>query len=166
MRTSSIMLLPSKDKKEIRAIKTLRVNNIALFLVELFQNHIGENKAISRSKLFKSIFNIEDTGGLADELRWEYAKRALHHLRTKTFCFVVSKFDKYLGERKYFVAKTMKDAQYYVDVLDNNIARMRIMQKRAVKSIKMGWHKFDGHQMLGGTRKMLREVKDNEHRRM
>ena len=44
---------------------------------------------------------------------------------------------------KYFVLETLDDAKYYVDTLDRNIKRMRIMQQKAIDSVKNGWHRVD-----------------------
>jgi len=44
---------------------------------------------------------------------------------------------------KYFVIRTNTDANYYIDTLERNIKRMRVMQRKARKSVEEKWHRLD-----------------------
>ncbi len=126
---------------EMRRMRSLTVKNIALSLMDIFEEHIGGNDSISKSVLFKTLFGHHDNGGLADELRWSYAKKGMHFLRIKTKCFIASECRG--GQWFYFVIKTKGDAQSYIDNLENNIKRMRTMQKKAMKAADENWHKIN-----------------------
>jgi len=136
------MKIPTMSElKQVSNLKILRVKSIAFVIAQIFPKHIGENNGISKSKLFKQIFGQEDEGTLADELRWDYTKRAMHFLRQRTKCFISSKYDKITNEWYYFVIKNLSDAQCYIDTLNKNIKRMRIMQKRAMTAVEQGWYR-------------------------
>lgn len=126
---------------ELHKMKRLTVKNIGLNLMNIFADHIGGSEAINKSKLFKLLFGHFDSGGLADELRWVYAKKGMHFLRQRTKCFIASECrgNKWF----YFVIKTKGDARAYIDVLENNIKRMRTMQRKAVRAADENWHKID-----------------------
>jgi hypothetical protein len=109
--------------------------------MEIFPEHIGVKNAISKTDLFRKVFQRQFTMSLADELRWEYCKRAMHLLRQRTKCFIGSRRGNV--EWEYFVIKDSYDAEYYIDNLNKNIARMRQMQKKAMKAVDEEWYQLD-----------------------
>jgi hypothetical protein len=118
-------------------MKQLRVKNIAAVIADIFHKgkYIGFDNAIAQDDLFNEIFGKwQKPDDLADELRWEYARRAMHYLRQRTKCFIGSVYseDK---RRHYFVIKSEDDAQHYIGLLENCIKKMRFMQKRAMQSV-------------------------------
>jgi len=137
----TLALMKSVPRAEFNRMRTLTVGNLAFKVMNIFRDYIGGDEAISRARLFKKIFGHSEDCGLADELRWIYAKRAMHLLRQRTKCFIAS-------ERRghtwyYFVIRTKADAQAYIDNLNNSITRMRAMQRKAMKSVEERWHSVD-----------------------
>jgi hypothetical protein len=141
MRMKTSQLTARITQKDVQAMKRLTKVNIAYKMTKIFKDHIGRDNAVSHHVLFRRVFGKSDTGHLADELRWFYAKQAMHFLRQRTKCFIGSKYEN--GTWKYFVIKDFDDAKHYVDILDNNIKRMRAMQHKAVKAARDQWYKLD-----------------------
>ncbi len=118
---------------------TLAVHQIAEKLLEVFSNHIGQNNAITKDELFRGLYKhdlIRDD--LGDWMRWEFTRRAMHLLRVRSHCFIANTSIR--DYSAYFVVKDQSDAQYYIDRLDNNIARMRAMQKRCLRAVSEKWY--------------------------
>lgn len=132
------MRIPNKDLKRLTRI------NIALKMMDIFKKHIGRSNSISHAALFRRVFGKTETDSLADELRWEYCKKAMHLLRQRTKCFIGSVRER--GTWHYFVVRDREDAQCYIDILENNIKRMRIMQQRVGKAVREEWHRVDWSQ--------------------
>ena len=128
-------------RKQLNEMKRLTKANLGMKMLNIFSKHIGSGNAISRGQLFKQLFGRTEEPSLADELRWDYAKKAMHLLRQRTKCFVGSMREN--GVWKYFVIKDNKDAQYYIDILDKNIKRMKVMQKKAKKAVDQKWYSLD-----------------------
>ena len=131
----------SLPQKQFNDLKKLTTNNIALKLMKIFEKHIGNQNAITRGQLFKRIFGRREEISLVDKLRWDYVKKAMHLLRSRTKCFIGSKREN--GIWKYFVLETEEDAMFYIDNLERNIKRMRIMQRKAMKATQEKWHRID-----------------------
>lgn len=125
-------------KKDLNQLKSMTVSNIAMKCLNIFHKHIGNENAISRGQLFKRVYRRTEEISLADELRWDYLKRAMHLCRQRTKCFIGSYC--YKGVWRYFVLKSLTDAEYYISNLDKNIKRMRIMQQKARKAVVQKWH--------------------------
>lgn len=140
MKTKQIIGIPL-TRKDLSEIKLLTSANIAYKLLGIFSNHIGADNAISRGKLFRKIFNRSEEITLADELRWDFVKRAMHLCRQRTKCFIGSRYDG--GLWKYFVVESFSDAQYYCNTLEKNISRMRAMQQKAMKAVRQKWYRLD-----------------------
>ena len=94
--------------------------------------HIGEDKAITKRKLFYTLFKESyDDNNLKHYVMWEFAKKAMHLLRTKTKCFVISKRDDVF---KFFVPKTDDENWYYIKA-------MKAMKARSRKAIREEWYR-------------------------
>lgn len=136
------LLSNEKLKPLSRAVmQSLTVKNIALKVLPIFKNHIGRDNAITRGQLFKRLFKRNELDTLEDWLRFEFVKKAMHLCRQRTKCFIGSRHEH--GVWNYFVVNSERDAQYYVDILNKNIKRMRVMQQRAVKAGREKWGEKD-----------------------
>jgi len=129
--------LISISKPTRAELQKLTTSNIALKVMKKMKAHIGEGKSITRGAMFKYIFNRTEADTLEDWLRWEFVKKGMHLCRQRTKCFIASKREK--GIWRYFVINDEFDAKYYVDILEKNIKRMRLMQRRAMKAGVEKW---------------------------
>ena len=121
----------------------LTVRNVARVVMTIMRSHIGEENALTGNELFKKVFGkkrqtMASMESLVDELRWSYLKRAMHYLRKNTKCFIIGKEDE--GNWEYFVVSTQYEADYYINILQNNIKRMKYMQKKVRKAVKEKWY--------------------------
>ena len=121
--------------------KSLTIENVANLLLDIMSKHIGTDDEISRGRLFKKIFKKDESPDLADWVRWEFVKKATHHCRRYTKCFIASR--RIGGVWFYFVVKSRSDAQEYCMVLDKSIRSMRSMQKKALQAAEKQWYKED-----------------------
>ena len=126
------------DRAQQQALTT---KSIAGVLTSIMRTHIGFHEAITRKQLFKKLFKKDEEDTLSDWVRWEFAKKAMHHCRQRTQCFISSKFEDETW--KYFVIKDYDDAQYYIDKLNRNIASMERMKERAWKAAEEQWWRKD-----------------------
>lgn len=133
-----MLLTPAQRQK---VLSTLTIQNLSIKLLNIFSKHIGSKKAISKDKLFFKVFNKKYEHNYIDEFRFIYVRRAMHNLRKKSKCFIGSR--NVQGDWHYFVLKDMNDANYYIDNLNNNIKRMRIMQRKAKHSVDNNWSKLN-----------------------
>ena len=136
-----LLVKQTLTRKDLVQMKLLTTANIAYKLLHIFRKHIGEGSAISHGQLFKRVFGRDEEITLADDLRWEYVRRAMHMCRSRTKCFIGHKFER--GVWKYFVVEDFRDAKYYCDTLERNIGRMRAMQQKALRSVRLKWYKLD-----------------------
>jgi len=125
--------------KEVRDIST---DKIAYKLAHIMKHHIGFDNAITKENLYVQVFNKQyDDDNAADYLRWHFVKKAMHRLRLRSNCFIA--FSRKVLQNKqfltFFVIETMKDASYYHEVLESNIKRMKIMQRKAVTAVLEKW---------------------------
>ncbi len=125
--------------KQWKDMKKMTVMNISFKLLSVFEGHIGQQNEITRSALFRRVYRHTMSPGLEDEIRWDYVKKGMHLLRQRTKCFIVSRYER--GALRYFVVKDVYDARCYIDVLDKNIRRMKVMQKKVMKAVGEKWHK-------------------------
>lgn len=140
-------------RKDLVQMKLLTTANIAYKLLHIFRNHIGEDRAISHRQLFRKVFGRGEEITLADDLRWDYVRKAMHMCRQRTKCFIGHKYE--MGVWKYFVVESFTDAKYFVNTLERNIGRMRAMQQKALKSVRQKWYKIDwvkDSKLIGDTR--------------
>ena len=128
-------------RKDLVQMKLLTTANIAYKLLGIFQHHIGEYKAVTHRALFHKVFGRGEEITLADDLRWDYVKRAMHLCRQRTKCFIGHKFEG--GVWKYFVVEDFTDAKYFVNTLERGIGRMRAMQQKAMRSVRQKWYRLD-----------------------
>ena len=124
-------------KKDMGEMKRLTTANLAFRILKIMEKCIGTENEISRGNIFKKIFSRNEEVTLADELRWEYVKKAMHMCRQRTKCFIGSRY--FRGTWRYFVVETMDDAQYYITTLNKNIQRMEMMKKKVVASVRGKW---------------------------
>lgn len=136
-----LAFLPDNMRIKPKDLRLLTKIGIAVKMLKIFELHIGRDNSISHAQLFRKIFIKTETMSLADELRWEYCKKAMHMLRQRTYCFIGSRYMR--GTWHYFVVKDRLDAMCYIKILDKNIKRMRTMQKRVVKAVDEKWHQLD-----------------------
>lgn len=119
--------------------RLLTTKNIATELMIIMKQHIGLKNSISRSDLFKTLYiRTYDNNRLDHWMLWEFTRKAMHLLRRNSNCFISSIHIG--GEYNYYVIKDNSDAEQYVDKLDNSIARMRSMQKKARIAVREGWY--------------------------
>ena len=148
-----------KSILSLKDMQKLTTKNMALKLMDIMKIHIGYNNAIGRAELFSEIFKKKEEQTLADWLRWEFTKKAMHLCRVKTKCFISSKREG--AEWVYFVIATEEDANYYIDNLNKNINRIRAMQQRAMKSAREQWFN-DDWVLPHKTKKMLEKKEEQE----
>jgi len=127
-----------KDKGQLRGKlqRQISVKKIAVEIIKIMKTHIGFNNAISKKDLFKALFKekyVEDR--LDHWMLWQFTKRAMHQLRSRSNCFIG------MANFKYFVLSSDTDANYYISQMDKTIKKMRQMQKKAQKSVDEKWHK-------------------------
>lgn len=135
-------LVPIHNNKLPQAQITTR--KLAEELIKVFNNCVGLEKAITRDKLFLRLFNKPyNQNNLVDYIRYDFIKKATHYLRTHSNCFVICKND--YTDVKFFVISNEEEANYYINTLNNSIKRMKVMQKKALTSVKQRWynHKFE-----------------------
>jgi len=119
-------------------MKLYTVKKIAEKLIMLMEKHIGEDDAISKRRLFSTLFRESyDHNNLKHFVQWEFTKRAMHMLRTKTKCFVISKYDD--KGFSYFVPTSDEQSQSYINTMNKNIRAMTAMKKRIKRSIDERW---------------------------
>lgn len=116
----------------------LRIPSIALRVMDVMKNHIGEKQKISREKLFAKLFNRKlDINKLDHWVIWEYIKKSMRYLRVHSNCFIVSHYD---DKSYYFVLKTEQESEYYKEKLDNLVKRVSSLKKRADKAVEQKWY--------------------------
>lgn len=122
--------------------KVMTINNIMYVVAKIMTNHKGLDKAISSDDLFREVYGAERKADYVDDFRWDYIRRAMHKLRQRTKLFIASNKMKG-GSYEYFVPTDPREAQIYIDNIENNITRMRSMQRKAMKSVIDEWYKLD-----------------------
>ena len=140
-------------------MQKLTTKNIALKLMDIMKTHISYDNAITRPEMFRQFFQKEEEETLADWLRWEFIKKAMHLCRVKTKCFISSKREGH--NQVYFVVETEDDANYYIDNLNKNINRIRAMQQRVMKSVREQWHRSDWI-LTTRTKKLLEKKEEKD----
>lgn len=121
--------------KEKRMLTTY---NIAEAIIRIFEPCVGQRNAISKSALYKKLFNKPFEDSLADFVRWDFTKRAMHLLRQQSNCFVIS--ERREDDWYLFVVSSDAEVQVYVNTLENSIKKMRSMMKRAQQAVDQRWH--------------------------
>lgn len=126
-----------KLSKNLKVALTIR--NVATKLLQIMEKHISCENAISRSRMYKAIFGIVEGEDLEDWLRWEFVRKAMHFCRKRTKCFIAN--ENRNGKYYYFVIKDDYDAECYIQTLEKNIKRMRVMQAKALEAVEKQWWK-------------------------
>lgn len=136
-------------KQTLATQNTIIINNdkhkitthtIAKIVLPIFNSHIGATNSITKKELFKKIYKKPlENNNLADWVRWEYLRKAMHHLRLKSNCFIVGIRGQY--DYEFFIPRTEAEAQLYIKHLNNNIMKMRQLQARAIQSVRQEWYK-------------------------
>lgn len=109
-------------------------------MMVLFKKHIGHGKGISRQDLFKTLYGVKYKSNSYEHFyKVDLMRKALHHLRVYSTCFVTSYRDEE-GEMRYAVVSNVEEAEHYCDVLNKNIKRMQMMKIRARRSVNEKWY--------------------------
>jgi len=122
--------------------KIMTINNLMYVVAKIMEKHIGLDNAIDGDVLFEQVYGRPRKPDYVDDFRWDYVRKAMHKLRQKTKLFIANTRSEY-GNHIYFVPTSEDEAQYYVDRLENSIKSMRLMQKKARKSVNEKWYKLD-----------------------
>ena len=134
-------------KKEVKKIAILtNIREIIQKLLVIMKKHIGEENKISHYQLFIKVYGLhpEDVSDLQEWVMWEFIKRALHSMRQRTKCFVISKqiptgrFSRG-GIWNYWVANNWDDFSVYQNNIERNVLAMRRMVKKCEKSVREKW---------------------------
>ena len=123
--------------------KVMTVNNIMYIVANIMKNHKGIDNAISSDELFKKVYLQPRKADYVDDFRWDYIRKAMHRLRQRTKLFIANIRLSKGGEYGYFVPTTENEAQHYITFLENNINRMRLMQRKAMESVYKKWYDLD-----------------------
>lgn len=137
-----------KERKQIVVMTNIRdvINN----LLKMMKKHIGKENKISHRQLFKKVYgmNPEEVSELHEWMLWEFIKRAMHRLRQRTKCFIVSKqiptsrFSRG-GVWHYWVAQDMEDFIVYRNNIERNVKAMRAMVNKCHKAVRDKWYQED-----------------------
>lgn len=129
----AVTSISGKERRE------MTVTLIANQLLQRFMTHIGKDHAISRDMLFRQLYKHPySDNDLADYLRWDFTKRAMHYCRKYTKCFIAC--ENRHGEFYFFVLKDNEDANVYIARLHQSIRQMHTMMKRAQKAVDDKWY--------------------------
>lgn len=119
-------------------------------IMVLFKDHVGHNKGIERNELFKYLYgekykktisvNNVTIRNYEHLYKADLMRKALHHLRVFSTCFVTSLRND-SGETEYAVVSNAEEAELYCGRLSKNIKRLNEMKKRARQSVREGWYK-------------------------
>ena len=120
----------------------MTVNNIMYVVAKIMEKHIGLDKGIAGDELFFEVYNRERKPDYVDDFRWDYVRKAMHKLRQRTKLFIANTRLP-SGDFIYFVPSTEEEAEYYIQRLENNIKRMRSMQRKAMKSVREKWYNLN-----------------------
>jgi len=104
----------------------------------IFKKHIGSKNAISKLKIFKSVFG-EPSNYDPYELwfNWMKIKQTMNWMRKATKYFVVCKQNaKYSSIWEYYIVTDTADAETYRKILKGTKLKIDFMLKRCDKAIK------------------------------
>lgn len=137
--------------------KEVTVKKIAYTVMSIMKKHIGHKNSICRTELFREIFKRKyNVDSLEHWLFWEFVKKAMNKLRRDSNCFIANRYSGMFGEWEYFVIADYADANMYIAKLDENIKRIKNMQKISYIAVKEKWYKqewildFKERKLLGG----------------
>ena len=122
--------------------RLMTIKNIMFVVAKIMENHIGLDNGIEAGELFKKIYRVNRKPDFVDDFRWDYVRKAMHRLRQQTKLFICNAKSDY-GGYIYYVPTSPDEAQHYVDRLEGNIKRMRVMQKKAMQSVKKRWYELN-----------------------
>ena len=140
-----------KLTKEVKKIVILtNIRDIIHRLLKIMRKHIGEDNKISRNNMFKKVYGMhpESVSELQEWMMWEFIKKAMHRMRQRTYCFIVSKptsLSRYGkgGVWHYWVANSGTDYIVYRDNIERNIRAMRAMVKKCDRAIRLRYYDRD-----------------------
>lgn len=137
---SEIDVLESKDR--FVPYKSNVAKIIAMKLLIVMKEHIGEKKAISQQDLFAEIYNKEyNAKSVEDWLRWDFIKQAMRLCRKHTYCFIV--YTKTNSSIYFYVVKDKSDVREFIKFTTTNINKIKEMQQRCYKAVEEKWHLKD-----------------------
>lgn len=132
-----------KSEMNILEQQKLSTINVAISLMHLMRNHIGRDKAVTRNDMFGHVFGKElDSKSIEDWLRWKYIRDAMHYLRQKSTCFIVSESDSNRGSI-YYVVKYESEAVSFSNRVQGIIIELDKTQKRAFDAVLGKWYKSE-----------------------
>ena len=126
-------------KKGKRKVLEITIRKVIFKLFKIMRQHIGRENAISREKLFISVYGIreEELNDLQYIALWDILKSAMHRCRQRTKCFITN--HKVSGIYQYFVVRDRYDAGCYADLATRAIRQLTAMTSRAYKSAAERW---------------------------
>lgn len=164
MKTTELKRFSYKELKLTHLKRRLMTVNNIMYVVALIMNgHKGLDNAISGDKLFQQVYGADRKPDYVDDFRWDYIRKAMHKLRQSTKLFIASRNNN--GVYEYFVPTNTDEAQIYINNLENNINRMRSMQRKAMKSVLDGWYKLDWIDESKNLRE-IGEIYQNKQRKL
>lgn len=135
-----VQIVQAKENGSSQRIRI--ISKIAILLLRIMRNHISADKAITQEKLFYKLFKMDYEDNKSSHwMLWEFTKKAMHKLRRDSNCFIVN-YRKGI-EFSFFVVMDSRDADFYVDKLNECIKSMKYMQQRAYKAAKEKWYQQD-----------------------
>ena len=135
-----LVLAEKKQQPFTKEVRQISIQKISLRLLNAMKDHIGYGNHISKERLYKKLFGSEyDDNSPSSWMLWEFTKRAMRQLRTRSNCFIANTKtpdNRYV----FFVVSNQVDANYYIEQLDRSIKNMRHMQQRVARAARERWH--------------------------
>ncbi len=133
-------LLKSRKKKKKKFVQVYSRAERQQLIQEIFKSHIGRKNEISQKELFLKIYGeLDNYSDLQIWFLWCQIRQDMNWLRKTTFCFIGCRKNK--NRWCYYVIKDEKDAQYYIDILNNTIKKCKFMIKRCNKAVEDEFYK-------------------------
>lgn len=133
-----------KMAKKQTYTELIEVDHIDLFYLTdrmyiLLSKHIGNRKAISRTKIFKHFFgDPEEYNAFQQSYLWKRLSQTISYIRRKTNCFVISQQTK--NDYYFFVVKTKQEAKLYHKKADTDIKGRNRMKQRLTIAVRDNWY--------------------------
>jgi len=104
-------------------MKSYKRGEIIPKIVEIFQDHIGNENQISRNALFKKLFDVDyNKKKYKHYMLWNTVRSRFSDLRKKSLCFIQS--DRPVGGNEsgnYFVPKRFAESAFYSKELSKSV---------------------------------------------
>lgn len=108
--------------------RSITKKNIKGKLLKIMKKHIGREKRVARSTLFKKLLGVEyNESDMKHYFFWGMIRQVLMQLRQHSLCFIVAERNAY--EPEFYVLKTDGEASDYVE-----------KQNKAIKAVGERWH--------------------------